>query len=236
MATLIRPVYCLARSLHPKAMESKLKHLIFDLDGTLIDSAPSILAGFAGALKIHGLTPRVALSDKLIGPPLKETLRIVSGVDDPEQLQALADSFKAYYDDQGYQQSGVYPGIAKMLETLQGRGLTLHIATNKRLNPTLKILSHFGWAPWFTHVYALDVQNPPFAHKTAMVAGLLAQQGIAPESAIYIGDKAEDGEAAKANDLPFIAVHWGYGGFTGHEPGWHHARSAEEICLLAAST
>lgn len=214
-------------------MQSKTQHLIFDLDGTLIDSAPSILAGFEGALKIHGLAPQVALTEKLIGPPLKETLRIVSGITDPEGLQQLADSFKAYYDDQGYQQSGVYPGIPEMLEKLHQRGLTLHIATNKRLLPTLKIIAHFGWAPWFTHIYALDVQNPPFAHKTAMVAGLLAQQGIAPETAIYIGDKAEDGEAAQANGLPFIAVHWGYGGFTGQEPGWHHARSAEEISCLA---
>lgn len=213
-------------------MPPRILHLIFDLDGTLIDSAPSILAGFEGALKQHHLQPVLPLNEKLIGPPLKETLKLLTGITDPHRIEALADSFKCYYDAEGYKASRVYPDIGEVLARLKQEGHILHIATNKRLNPTLKILQYFGWQGLFTHVYALDCQTPAFPDKTAMLAGLLAQQGINPGKALYVGDKREDGEAAERNRLPFIAVAWGYGDFSGSEPGWHHARTAADLQAL----
>lgn len=213
-------------------MASGIRHIIFDLDGTLIDSAPSILAGFEGALNIHGIAPVVPLTDKLIGPPLKDTLSRLTGITDPEKIQALAESFKAYYDATGFKASGVYPGIPAMLEALSRLGFRLHIATNKRLNPTLKILDYFGWASWFDQVYALDKQTPAYANKGAMLAGLMATHGITAAEALYVGDKAEDGEAAGENQLPFVAVAWGYGNFTGEEPGWTLVHEASQLVDL----
>ena len=69
------------------------KHLIFDLDGTLIDSAPSILVGYDYAFKSTDTPLKMPLSNDVIGPPLIESLKLLSGQDDDALLQAVAEIF-----------------------------------------------------------------------------------------------------------------------------------------------
>lgn len=229
-------IFCFFHFMHLKENPTgHIKHIVFDLDGTLIDSAPSILAGFAAALAEHGISPALPLNDTLIGPPLKETLKRLTGRDEAELIEALAQAFKAHYDTSGYQASAVYPGIPELLQSLRAQGYTLHIATNKRLLPTEKILNFLAWDSYFANVYALDKVSPAFANKAAMITGLLQTAAIDPLQAIYVGDKAEDGEAAHANQLPFIAVHWGYGDFSGNEAGCLHAQVSNDILTLLRS-
>jgi len=184
--------------------------LIFDLDGTLIDSAPSILAGFAAVVQRHGVTPQVPLDSRLVGPPLLPTLQRISGVSDPGSLQGMAATFKGWYDTEGYPLTVVYPGVDGALRALAARA-ALYIVTNKRINPTRQILAHLGWADLFAGVYAQDAFEPPLPSKAAVIGRALALHGIDPAMAIYIGDRAEDGEAATANGLAFAWAAWGYG-------------------------
>ena len=100
-----------------------------------------------------------------------------------------------------------------MLSSLVREGRMLHIATNKREYPTLRIVEHLGWSKLFASVWALDSRRPPLASKSAMIAALLATHKIDPASAAYVGDRPEDGEAADANGLQFFAANWGYSGF-----------------------
>ncbi|WP_298396373.1 HAD hydrolase-like protein [uncultured Azonexus sp.] len=208
-------------------------HIVFDLDGTLIDSAPAILASFRAAFAQTGIAPAVAIDASVIGPPLTETLQLLSGSDDPALIGRLAEAFKASYDGAGYRETAAYAGVGELLAELAGAGLTLSIATNKRIHPTRLILDHLGWRGHFTHVYALDLISPRLPNKAAMIARLLADQGIAKEQAIYIGDRSEDGESADANGLPFIAVTWGYGSLNADEmrAGW---RAAAQPAALGA--
>lgn len=187
--------------------------LIFDLDGTLIDSSASILAGFAAALEQHKITPQRPLTAEIIGPPLRETLALLAGANTPALIDQLAAAFKAYYDSEGYKATHVFPGIDAMLRQLHQQGITLHIATNKRLLPTRLILEHLGWNGLFTSVFALDLRSPGFANKAAMITAQLEEQGIAPQTAAYVGDRPEDGQAADANKLTFYAAQWGYSAF-----------------------
>ncbi len=189
-------------------------HILFDLDGTLIDSAPAILASFRDAFAQAGVAPVRAIDESVIGPPLNETLQLLAGSADPALIARLAEAFKASYDSEGYKATAAYAGVGELLAELAGAGLTLSIATNKRIHPTRLILDHLGWGGHFAHVYALDLFSPRLPNKAAMIARLLADQGIARDQAIYIGDRSEDGESADANDLPFIAVTWGYGSLT----------------------
>lgn len=189
-------------------------HIIFDLDGTLIDSAPAILASFREAFAQTGIAPVRSIDESMIGPPLTETLEILSGSADPALIGRLADAFKASYDSAGYKATAAYEGVGELLAGLASAGLTLSIATNKRIHPTRLILEHLGWRDHFAHVYALDLFSPRLPDKAAMIGRLLADQGIVNEQAIYIGDRSEDGESADANGLPFIAVTWGYGSLT----------------------
>ncbi len=185
-------------------------HLLFDFDGTLIDSAPSILAGFATVLERHGVTPRVPLDSNLIGPPLLPTLQRISGVEDQTALQDMAATFKGWYDTEGYRHTVVYPDIDAALHELAACA-RLYIVTNKRIHPTRQILGHLGWTSLFAGVYAQDAFEPPLPSKAAVIGQVLGEHDIDPAAALYIGDRAEDGQAATANGLAFAWAAWGYG-------------------------
>jgi phosphoglycolate phosphatase len=188
-------------------------HVVFDLDGTLIDSAGAILASYRAAFAACGLAPVRAIEAGIVGPPLGETLRQLAGSEDSELIARLADAFRQSYDKGGLLETLAYPGVGDMLRALRAAGMKLAIATNKRIHPTRLIVEHLGWVELFgpDSVYALDMFTPPLPDKAAMLGRLLIDQGIDAHRAVYVGDRAEDGEAAEANHLPFIAATWGYG-------------------------
>lgn len=212
----------------------RYQHILFDLDGTLIDSAPAILASFRQAFAETGIAPVCAIDDSIIGPPLSETLQHLAGSRDPALIARLADAFKASYDSEGYKATAAFAGVGAMLAGLAAAGLTLSIATNKRIHPTRLILEHLGWRAHFAHVYALDLFPERLPDKAAMIGRLLADQAIPTAAAIYIGDRSEDGESADANGLPFIAVTWGYGSLTPTEMRneWRMAPHPEALSAL----
>lgn len=194
---------------------------IFDLDGTLIDSAQSILLCLGEALASQGIVPKLPLSPMLIGPPLRETLRALSGCANEKTIAAMVEIFTVNYDSRGFRATTVFPGIDETLRNLKAAGQRLHIATNKRLRPTQLILSHLGWAELFSSVYSLDLFNTKFVNKSEMLGALLVNQKINSNAAIYIGDRAGDRDAAHANALEFVAATWGYEDedlLTGKEP------------------
>ena len=83
--------------------------ILFDLDGTLIDSSPGILASFGRILAAAGLPPAVPLAASLIGPPLAVTLQQVSGIADEVRLTRLVEAFKQDYDTAGYLATEMFP-------------------------------------------------------------------------------------------------------------------------------
>lgn len=206
-------------------------HVLFDLDGTLIDSAPAILASYREAFAAAGREPVIAIDDGIVGPPLLETLRLLAGTDDVSVIDGLATAFKASYDSTGYRQTAAYAGVDAMLRRLAEVGCVLSIATNKRLLPTRLILDHLGWSRHFAAVYALDLFEPRLPHKAAMIARLLQDRGIARDQAVYVGDRSEDGESADANRLPFIAATWGYGSLGATEMAPHWRAAATPVAL-----
>jgi phosphoglycolate phosphatase len=187
-------------------------NVIFDLDGTLIDSAPTILKGLEKVVEVSGREPVVPLTASLIGPPLRDTISMLMG--DNVDLDRLVLEFKKYYDNDAYKASHVYEGIDQMLQTLHQRGFSLFLATNKRFDPTMKIVQHFGWDKLFKSIYALD-KFPDFhlGTKANMLSHLQNEHQINPDKSLYIGDRYEDYLAAKANLISTILVSWGYGDF-----------------------
>ncbi len=186
------------------------KHLIFDLDGTLIDSAPSILEGYAHAFKSTGTALNIPLTSDVIGPPLIESLKLLSGRDDEPLLQSLAKEFKEHYDTSGYQKTVVFDGVADILQQLQQAGYQLYIATNKRFSPTEKIIRHLQWTRFFQGIYALDYFQPALSRKSEMIGRIMQDLDLPLDECLYIGDRVEDGLAADAHRMDFILVNWGY--------------------------
>lgn len=189
------------------------KSVIFDLDGTLIDSQESILHSIKIALSDAGIASKIPITKELVGPPLMDTLSKISGINHQPFLNELAKKFKRHYDDAGYKGSIEYPGIGSLLKQLKSQGYSLYIATNKRLIPTQKIINHFSWNLTFSAAYCIDSNSErPFKNKAEMISALIANEGIDRTTAVYIGDRLEDQLAAAANGIRSIAIQWGYGG------------------------
>jgi phosphoglycolate phosphatase len=191
------------------------QHVIFDFDGTLVDSAPAILATFAQVLEEAGLAPVVPLDQSLIGPPLIPTLQKISGSSDPELIDLLVKRFKTEYDENKLPLTVAYHGVSALLPALRECGVSLHIATNKRERPTLRLLDLFEWRKLFASVYCIDTPPSGSPDKTEMLARLLIEQLLPKTSSVFVGDTLSDASAAAGNDIPFLAVGWGYGDWPG---------------------
>ncbi|MBU3672191.1 MAG: HAD family hydrolase [Sinobacteraceae bacterium] len=192
--------------------------ILFDFDGTLIDSAPSILASYAAALEQTGLEAVVPLTPSLIGPPLLTTIGTVLGTDDEATRQRFAAVFREQYDLAGYRQTIAYEGVPALLEGLHEAGVRLFIVTNKRIAPTRRILEHLRWDHWFRGVYALDALQPPAPNKKTLVREVLQRESLRAADTWMVGDSREDQSSAEGNALRFFAAGWGYGQALGEGP------------------
>lgn len=194
--------------------------LIFDFDGTLIDSAPGILATYAEVLSTAGIAPAVPLDQHLVGPPLQPTMERLLGHRhaDSELLQALIEDFKVRYASTGVAHTPAYPGADQALRALRTQGHTLYLATNKRAAPTLALLEKFGWQQHFRQVYCIDSRQPPYADKTAMLQQLIEDHTLPSQHCLYIGDTQGDQLAAVASGMRFAAALWGYGDWSAELP------------------
>lgn len=206
--------------------------VLFDFDGTLIDSAKSVLASLTHALHAEGVRPRVDLGPHLIGPPLRRTLTTLVGDETPALIERLAQRFREHYDAESYRATEVFEGVPELLQQLRRANIALYIVTNKRVSATRRILEHLGWHDWFRGVYALDAFEPALPHKPAVVAAVLQQHGLAPDFTWMVGDSEEDERAARVNGLPFFAARWGYGAAAQRAPDSGQSRELQQMSKI----
>ncbi len=210
---------------------------MFDLDGTLVNSAPAILKCFRRILELNDLTAAVEIDNSLIGPPLLETVSRFTGVDDCDRLEGFINDFRDCYDGGVVFETPFYDGVLDSLAQLHSAGVEMHIATNKRLAPTLAILEKLKCSHFFKSVYSLDMKMPRIKNKAEMLSLQLAEKKLRSENVIYIGDKKEDGDAADANRLEFYYADWGYGDLIQSQipSHWRWLESPAMICRLIKS-
>lgn len=187
------------------------RSIIFDLDGTLIDSAPSILSSLKAALDEVSVSPIHPLSHNLIGPPLPQIISEILAPQQHSRIPEVIECFKRHYDTHGYLSTAVYPGVKDVLVKLKRENIDLYIATNKRITPTLSILAHLGFTEFFKNVYSLDYFKPPAPNKSAMLSNIRLIANQNDVDLVYVGDRLEDAEAAYENKIPFLLASWGYG-------------------------
>jgi len=188
-----------------------MRHVFFDLDGTLTDSREGITRCLRHALAAVGRgAPEDAVLERTIGLPLREVLAELTGDTGNGQADLALQAYRDRYRTVGMFENRLYPGVAECLAALQASGRSLYVVTAKVGIFAEQILEHFGIRPRFTAVYGPDLSGEA-ARKAPLIRRALSGEGLDPRLVVMVGDRAEDIQGARANGLRAIAVGWGYG-------------------------
>jgi phosphoglycolate phosphatase len=185
--------------------------VLFDLDGTLLDSIPGIAYSVKAAFHGAGLPERSFDLRQCIGPPIRTILSRAAATDDPALLDQLERHFRASYDSDGWRQTVCFPGTPEMLEAMKASGHRLFIISNKPRHIAAKILEALGIASRFEQLYTRDSIDPPYPCKADMLQALLADHQLAAVDCVMVGDTMEDASASALHKISFIFMEHGYG-------------------------
>jgi phosphoglycolate phosphatase len=182
--------------------------VIFDLDGTLTDSAEGIVSSFRHALgQIGASVPEGDLASRIVGPPMHHTL---SEMGLGEHADTAIAAYRADYTTRGWAMNSLFDGIGPLLADLRGAGVRLAVATSKAEPTARRILAHFGLDQHFEVVAGASVDGTR-ATKTDVLAPALAQLQPLPQRVLMVGDRLHDVEGAAAHGIDAVVVGWGYG-------------------------
>lgn len=187
--------------------------VLFDLDGTLTDSAPGITSSLARMFASIGQpVPSPAQLLEYVGPPLLDSLQSLGGMTEPAARHALA-VYREDYAAHGAFDSAVFPGVRGLLQRLHAAGIPIAIATSKPEAQATRILEHFGLAEYFDVITGAtdDESRSAKADVVAEALRRLGERGVDLEHTVMVGDRQYDVEGAGAHGLPTILVEWGYG-------------------------
>lgn len=187
-----------------------ISNVIFDLDGTLIDSADAILSSLQASFSFVGVHPIRPLSPDIIGPPLGDMLALLLGASQIAKRDSLALAFMEHYDVIGYKNTLPFEGISTLLDELAACSAKLYIATNKRIRPTRHIIEWLGWGTKFCGVYSLDNISPNASSKADIIQHIIRLHRLDANTTLYVGDRDEDAMAASQAQVHFLKAQWGY--------------------------
>ena len=180
---------------------------LFDIDGTLLDSAPDICSAQSDVLEAAGSAPvpfRVLRG--YVGRELRAVFSDLLPHANEAAMQKLMQDYTLKYRGRKHAGTRVYPGVREALAVLEGRKST---ATTKSTEGTRLVLEHFGLLPYFDHVQGSDgMRYKPAPDVVLAAMGALAAK---PEECLLVGDSPADMEAGRRAGVKICAVRYGYG-------------------------
>jgi phosphoglycolate phosphatase len=204
--------------------------VVFDLDGTLVDSAPSIFACLHQAFDEVG-QPRLprAVEARLLGPPLHRALLPHLG---PEATAAVVQAYRRLYGGGGLDDTVLFPGVRDMLEALAGSGLVLAVGTNKPEPFAVRICRNLSISHYF-RVVCGDTMDGARASKVEVLREVDQRLGGGTRAAM-VGDRVFDVQAALELGWTSVGVAWGYGDAEELEGAAYVAERPSDLsrCLL----
>ena len=188
--------------------------ILFDLDGTLVDTVPDLAGAFNHVLEQNNLAPfSVEKVRNTVGFGAYKTIERcfahygLTIADDA--LEQAHDQFMHYYSDNICVNSSLYPGVKAALEALKQANMRLCVCTNKTQQLSIDLLDHLGILHFFDAICGSDTVTNKKPHADHVLAAIHRAQGD-PKEAILIGDSQADVDAAKAAAIPAIAMSYGY--------------------------
>ncbi len=208
-----------------------LKLIVFDVDGTLVDSQHLIVEAQARAFAEHGMSAparKEALS--VVGLSLPQAFRRLVGEAGP--IAALSESYRRAFQalriDPAYEEP-LFPGMGDLVARLHDReDILLGIATGKSRRGVEHILDKYGWQGWFATTQTAD--DAPSKPDPTMLRQAMDEAGTEPSRTVMIGDTTFDMTMARSAGAAAIGVGWGY-----HPPGALYGAGAVTVCDSARS-
>lgn len=187
------------------------QYILFDLDGTLTESAPGIINSLKYALERLGVQDYDrAILNKFIGPPLAVSFEKFFGFKGEKCNNAIK-IYREYFSEKGLFENAVYPGVEDMLDTLKSAGLKLAVATSKPEVYARRILDKFGLSKYFEVICGIPLDNEHMT-KAQVIARAINELGAAnKQAALMVGDRDYDVAGAHQNGIECLGVTYGYG-------------------------
>ncbi len=211
----------------------KLNAVLFDLDGTLIDSAPGIYASFEYTFQQYGVNvPRSELQ-AFLGPPLRESfLKKLP----KEEVEQAVEMYRGHYAEVSAALTTPYEGVETMLQQLRRAGYTICLATSKVRYAAQQILQELNLTQYFDYIGGAS-EDESMDTKTAVIRHVLSQPCMVGKTAVMVGDRDNDMQGAADCGLPSVGVQYGYAK-TGELEAFapiHMVQAPNELCswLLA---
>ena len=185
--------------------------ILFDVDGTLIDSAPGIINTLKEVFAKMGVDTTNVNLRRYLGPPLRKSFG--EHFTDPALIEKATDLYRDSYAVKGSHECAAYPGAAEMLQRLKDAGLVLCTATSKPTQVVTPILEEKGLAGYFDFIGGASMDEAR-VNKDDVIRYVLEENCISEEekpSVIMVGDREHDVYGAKKTGLSVIGVLYGYG-------------------------
>lgn len=185
-------------------------NILFDLDGTLTDPKIGITKSVQYALERFGIhVDDLDLLEPFIGPPLMEGFSSIYQFEEEQCKQAIS-YYREYFSEQGIYENTVYPGIIELLQQLKKEDHQLFVATSKPTVFAEIIIKHFEMSSYFDFIGGSNLDGTR-SSKGDVIRYVMDQHGLKQEQSVMIGDRKHDIIGAHQNQIPSIAVEYGYG-------------------------
>lgn len=188
-------------------MSISSKHILFDLDGTLVNSSEGIINAFTYSFsKMNTEVPDKTLLSTFIGPPLETSFKAF--FPDQEKLDQAIYHFRTFYKKTGVGQTHLYPNIKDLLQQLKVLNLSLYVTTSKFEPMATRMLEELDIDTYFDNIYGATASR---FHKSDVIKDCLLDNNIAISDAVIIGDTKFDIIGAKEVGIKSIGATWGFG-------------------------
>jgi phosphoglycolate phosphatase len=184
--------------------------IIFDLDGTLVDTLDDLTAAMNASLEKLGCPQRNPDECRqMIGHGLRMFAARALGPDRQELTDELVTTMVAYYQEHCLGRTRVYEGLDLVVEVLKDRGVRLAVLTNKNQSPAQKITQHYFGADLFDPIVGAGSDRTPKPDPETTLK-ILSQWSLTAEEVLFVGDSEPDMQTAKAAGLKAIGCEWGF--------------------------